>query len=383
MAKQKKTAKKKAKTKGKEARSVRPVSKAKAAAAKPHIDPVWTRASKRAPRGSNSAEVVRCLECDNHHQMRERVMFNGSNSDCPRCGGSMFSVVEDAKPDPALAEEIGGGARSETRIAGELPGIDLAALPIGTAVFVSWPPGPPKRGIFAGVNRNGRPNVRIARVDRGGAYTGGIPAGKGRTFEPGDIVGLVHGGHFVCAPSDTPEPSDHPDDVERDMKPENPLIVESDRQRDELAKRASASADAPVKPPRKKRALPVPPAYPTQYAGKPFVEPVHPSLAPATLYPPPAIPRNPILLGKAEVSPIVECPECCALLTVTRSGNQRACTKCEYYERLVGGTNGEPQRWIPGGMDEHVVRSALAETIHNEIEEGLGIGADEEKAPWE
>jgi hypothetical protein len=44
--------------------------------------------------------------------------------------------------------------------------------PAGSAVFVQWPPGLPKLAVLTRYNQGGHPLVKVARVDRGGLYTG-------------------------------------------------------------------------------------------------------------------------------------------------------------------------------------------------------------------
>jgi len=63
-------------------------------------------------------------------------------------------------------------------------------VPPGTAVFVDWPPGPPKLGVLVKYNKGKLgpcPVVRIARVDAKGKYTGEM--GAPRVFELKDLVG--------------------------------------------------------------------------------------------------------------------------------------------------------------------------------------------------
>lgn len=53
---------------------------------KPHVDPEWSRATEASPPGAFSRLRVQCASCKNEHEMRQRVMFNGSRSECPKCG---------------------------------------------------------------------------------------------------------------------------------------------------------------------------------------------------------------------------------------------------------------------------------------------------------
>jgi hypothetical protein len=50
----------------------------------PHIDPAWK--APRPPENSNSRLIVQCVGCKNVHETRERRMFNGTESLCPKCG---------------------------------------------------------------------------------------------------------------------------------------------------------------------------------------------------------------------------------------------------------------------------------------------------------
>lgn len=48
---------------------------------RPHVDPVWT--FPQPPPGSNSREKVVCYSCGLVHEVRQRVMWNGTESECP------------------------------------------------------------------------------------------------------------------------------------------------------------------------------------------------------------------------------------------------------------------------------------------------------------
>ncbi len=49
----------------------------------PHIDPAWT--FSEPPPGAMDAQKVKCAVCKNTHMMRERRMWNGTHSRCPKC----------------------------------------------------------------------------------------------------------------------------------------------------------------------------------------------------------------------------------------------------------------------------------------------------------
>lgn len=69
----------------------------------PHIDPAWEAVCpNRLPSRANSSLLVKCVECLNVHEMRQRVMFNGSYSYCPHCGETM-SVPEYREEEEEVA----------------------------------------------------------------------------------------------------------------------------------------------------------------------------------------------------------------------------------------------------------------------------------------
>jgi hypothetical protein len=57
---------------------------------RPHIDPMY--GSSRPPSGSDSKEKVVCYACGLVHEARQRVMWNGTYSECPveTCKNHMF-----------------------------------------------------------------------------------------------------------------------------------------------------------------------------------------------------------------------------------------------------------------------------------------------------
>lgn len=65
----------------------------------PHIDPAWETCWKEPPTGAGSRERVRCVGCGNEHEMRQRVMFNGSYSYCPECNEDMFVPIWDEEDE--------------------------------------------------------------------------------------------------------------------------------------------------------------------------------------------------------------------------------------------------------------------------------------------
>lgn len=71
-------------------------SPAKGRGGRPHIDPVWARATPRPPSGADSRAKVICLACGRRHEMRQRVMFNGTYSYCPdkTCNSDMYAAED-------------------------------------------------------------------------------------------------------------------------------------------------------------------------------------------------------------------------------------------------------------------------------------------------
>lgn len=62
----------------------------------PHIDPVWDRASPdKPPMGANSNQRVECSTCKHVHRLKDRKLWNGSYSYCPKCGENMYVPVWD------------------------------------------------------------------------------------------------------------------------------------------------------------------------------------------------------------------------------------------------------------------------------------------------
>ncbi len=210
----------------------------------PHIDPSWSRNMKKRPPGCDSADVVRCAECADQHELRARRMFNGSLSDCPKCGHKVYATITEAQGTLAKAAKTRTVAAAEAVLPQPVGGPHAP----GVAVFVKWPPGEPRRGILTGYNRNGKPVVAMCRVNHRGAYTGEIPTGKGRTFEPGDIVGPVHASDADPGEWRSSLASSLEIPVE-DVK----LIGETEPPLHVVSPDAVTSAPAP-KPPRKARA---------------------------------------------------------------------------------------------------------------------------------
>jgi len=56
----------------------------------PHIDRNWTH--KKSPPGAESKSRVQCSGCKDIHPMMKRRMFNGTNSNCPKCGDGMYTL---------------------------------------------------------------------------------------------------------------------------------------------------------------------------------------------------------------------------------------------------------------------------------------------------
>lgn len=61
-------------------------------AGKPHISPEWENAGQPVPAGAEDKTVVECSECKDTHPMHKRVMFNGTRSECPKCGHTVHTL---------------------------------------------------------------------------------------------------------------------------------------------------------------------------------------------------------------------------------------------------------------------------------------------------
>jgi len=62
----------------------------------PHIDPVWELASPgKPPGGANSSDRVECIACKYAHRFKNRKLWNGSFSFCPKCGEGMYVPLWD------------------------------------------------------------------------------------------------------------------------------------------------------------------------------------------------------------------------------------------------------------------------------------------------
>jgi len=71
------------------------VEKPKRKEKNPHVDAAWP--GKKAPPGSESKSRVQCSGCKDVHAMSKRKMFNGTFSNCPKCGDDMYTIdMEDA-----------------------------------------------------------------------------------------------------------------------------------------------------------------------------------------------------------------------------------------------------------------------------------------------
>jgi hypothetical protein len=62
----------------------------------PHIDPVWDRISpSKPPAGADSSQRVECVACKHAHKLKDRKLWNGSYSYCPKCGENMYVPIWD------------------------------------------------------------------------------------------------------------------------------------------------------------------------------------------------------------------------------------------------------------------------------------------------
>lgn len=58
---------------------------------KPHIHPTWAVTMPEGPPGAHDTQRVQCAGCRDVHAMRTRRLFNGTRSECPRCGHSVHT----------------------------------------------------------------------------------------------------------------------------------------------------------------------------------------------------------------------------------------------------------------------------------------------------
>jgi adenine-specific DNA methylase len=59
---------------------------------KPQVHPAWSESQASSPPGSQSGEKVECAACKSTHRMRDRVMCNGTRSECPKCGHAVHTL---------------------------------------------------------------------------------------------------------------------------------------------------------------------------------------------------------------------------------------------------------------------------------------------------
>ncbi len=390
----------------------------------PHIDPA---AGKFASAASQSKAPVKCSQCGDEHALRERRMWNVSNSVCPMCGYNVYVEVDDGQehepfptpPQPAQPSEM------------------LLRYEPGTAVYVKWPPGPPRRGLMRGYNRNGKPVVAMARVDHQGAYTGDVPD-KGRTFEPSDIVGPVEYNkteeeRLTNALRDTPIETNESaaahearvlaelggtasgivrkDATEPKWTPNAEEQARIDETVNETKEQAHARMDAMeraelddpnINPARrkvleKKFGIEKPKRTRVKKADKaadeappwdaPVAKPVE-----AKAPPPSPVPRQSDDTKPAH-SAEAKCPKCTSFLILTRSQSQRVCSRCDYFEVARDGA------WLSGDALPPAETTAPAAATDTDVEdlpmlddETMPVGVDslptegsepEERAPWE
>lgn len=66
----------------------RPRRKPVLQASGPNVDPAWGWSTP--PNGALSTQRVRCWVCDHEHALKERTMWNGTESYCPKCNDRMY-----------------------------------------------------------------------------------------------------------------------------------------------------------------------------------------------------------------------------------------------------------------------------------------------------
>ena len=59
---------------------------------KPHVAPEWENAAQPPPAGASDTTLVECSSCKDTHPMNKRVMFNGTRSECPKCGHTVHTL---------------------------------------------------------------------------------------------------------------------------------------------------------------------------------------------------------------------------------------------------------------------------------------------------
>lgn len=57
----------------------------------PNLDPIYARLNMKPPSSALSTELFECAECKHIHRGRERRLWNGSRSDCPKCGERVYT----------------------------------------------------------------------------------------------------------------------------------------------------------------------------------------------------------------------------------------------------------------------------------------------------
>ncbi len=61
-----------------------------------NVDPVWnTWGNREPPSGARSSAKVRCAECRDIHPLAKRKMWNGTESQCPKCGHNVYTREDD------------------------------------------------------------------------------------------------------------------------------------------------------------------------------------------------------------------------------------------------------------------------------------------------
>jgi len=72
----------------------------------PHIDPVWERASpEKLPMGADFKLPVTCVACKLGHRLKDRKLWNGSYSYCPKCGETMYVPAWDKDEEKVRGQQ--------------------------------------------------------------------------------------------------------------------------------------------------------------------------------------------------------------------------------------------------------------------------------------
>jgi hypothetical protein len=136
-------------------------------------------------------------QCDTIPEDERKTMMLALTVTCAECHvdvgefcvvrGKARAIAKDMACDIRVEQSLKAKALIDRELAkrGQTPSA-VTRLEPGVAVFVRWPPNPPKLGILVKYTASGQPLIRVARVDAKGLLTGEM--GTPRTFELGDLM---------------------------------------------------------------------------------------------------------------------------------------------------------------------------------------------------